>query len=118
MSDALRLARQTFLDASGLDLPQLGRVLEALMKPGVDAADLYFQHSLSRSWSLEDGLIKSGHHSVERGVGVRAVAGDKQGLAYSDELALAPLLAAAQAAGAIARGGQTRAVQAPGTAAT
>lgn len=112
MTAALQLARQNFFAPSGLDESSLQRVLSSLMKPGIDAADLYFQHALTETWSLEDGIVKSGAHHIEQGVGVRAVSGDKQGLAYSDEIRLDALTDAAGAAGAIVRAGQQRVVNA------
>lgn len=111
MNESLAVARQTFLAPTSLDESAIARVLGGLMKPGIDAADLYFQHALTETWSLEDGIIKSGAHHVEQGVGVRAVAGDKQGLAYSDEIRLDALTDAAGAAGAIVRQGQQGIVQ-------
>ncbi|SER19325.1 TldD protein [Solimonas aquatica] len=112
MTNTLSLARQTFLDPAELDERRIAEVLGRLMKPGVDAADLYFQHAITETWSLEDSVVKSGAHHVERGVGVRAVSGDKQGLAYSDDIAFAALADAAQTANAIVRAGQTGSVQA------
>ncbi len=106
MTESLALARQTLLAPTGLDDRALQNVLDQLMKPGVDAADLYFQQVLTESWSLEDGLVKSGSHHAEQGVGVRACAGEKQGLAYSDAIELPALVDAAQAAGAIVRQGR------------
>ncbi|SFF63782.1 microcin-processing peptidase 2. Unknown type peptidase. MEROPS family U62 [Fontimonas thermophila] len=112
MTDTLALARRTLLEPAGLDEHALDRVLGRLMKPGVDAADLYFQQALTETWAFEDGLVKSGSHHVEQGVGVRACAGEKQGLAYSDALELPALIDAAQAAGAIVRHGSQGRVQA------
>jgi TldD protein len=91
----LTLARQTLLSPASLEEPKLQRVLSGIMKPGVDAADLYFQHSASESWLFEDGIVKTGSHHVEQGVGVRAIAGEKTGFAYSDEIALPALSEAA-----------------------
>jgi TldD protein len=54
---------------------------------------------------LEDGIVRDGNHSIEQGVGVRAVAGEKTGFAYSDDIVLPQLLEAAGAARAIARDG-------------
>ncbi|HWU67625.1 MAG TPA: metalloprotease TldD [Stenotrophobium sp.] len=111
MSDALTLVSNALLAPAELDERSLQRILSGLMKPGVDAADLYFQHALTESWSLEDGIIKSGSHHVEQGVGVRACSGEKQGLAYSDEIRFKALTDAASAAGAIVRqGGQSQAL--------
>jgi TldD protein len=76
------------------------------MGPDIDAADLYFQHSRSESWVLEEGIVKDGSHSIEQGVGVRAISGEKTGFAYSDEIVLPQLLEASKAARAIAHGGQ------------
>jgi TldD protein len=76
------------------------------MSPGIDFADLYFQHSRHESWMMEDGIVKEGSHSIEQGVGLRAISGEKTGFAYSDEIRLPALLEAAGAARAIARAGQ------------
>lgn len=64
-----------------------------------------FQHSRSESWALEEGIVKDGTHSIEQGVGVRAISGEKTGFAYSDEIVLPQLLEASKAARAIAQGG-------------
>ena len=78
------------------------------MSRGVDYADLYFQLSREESWSLEDGIVKEGSHSIEQGVGVRAISGEKTGFAYTDEVLLPALLEASDAARAIARSGGTQ----------
>ncbi len=113
MTETLALARRSLLDPAGLDDHAVSRVLDQLMKPGIDTADLYFQQATTETWSLEDGIVKSGAHHAEQGVGVRACAGEKQGLAYSDALELPALFDAANAAGAIVRQGQQGSIQAP-----
>ena len=102
----LELARRTLLAPGGLQETDLERALRALMRGGVDSADLYFQLSRQESWSLEDGIVKEGSHSIEQGVGVRAVAGEKTGFAYSDEIIMPALMQASEAASAITRSGQ------------
>jgi len=77
-----------------------------LLGPGIDFGDLYFQHSRRENWSMEDGIVKDGAHSIEQGVGVRAISGEKTGLAYSDDLDAQALIASAQSARAIARDGR------------
>ncbi len=72
------------------------------MGTAVDYADLYFQLSREESWALEDGIVKEGSASIEQGVGVRALAGEKTGFAYSDEIVLPALKEASRAARAIA----------------
>lgn len=99
----LSLVQSRLLAPSGLEEDALDRVLGRLLAPSVDFADLYFQHTRHESWSMEDGIVKSGSHSIEKGVGARAISGEKTGFAYSDELQLPALLEAAGAARAIAR---------------
>ena len=96
---------------AGLEEKHLNTALGAINSRDVDAADLYFQVSRQESWMLEDGIIKEGSFSVDQGVGVRAVSGEKTGFAYSDELMLPALEKAANAARAITRQGQANAVQ-------
>ena len=105
MTKALDIARRSLLESSGLDENHIGDVLASLMAPGVDDAELYFQHSRGESWSLEDGIVKEAGCGVERGVGVRAVAGEKTGFAYSDEIMLPALTDAGKAARGIVRAG-------------
>jgi TldD protein len=101
----LTLARQSLLEPAGLGETELTRLMGQLMSGSVDYGDLYFQYSRHESWSLEEGKVKSGSHSIEQGVGVRAVAGEKTGFAYSDEIMLPALLEAAGAARAIVQQG-------------
>jgi TldD protein len=76
----------------------------------LDYADLYFQYSRAESWALEEGIVKSGSFSIDQGVGVRAVSGEKTAFAYSDEISLPALQRAAGATRAIAAQGQQRVV--------
>src|SRR6478735_12274369 len=101
----LALAEQQLLKPGGFSSTDLDRVFAQLMGPSIDAADLYFQHSRCESWVLEDGIVKDGSHSIEQGVGVRAMSGEKTGFAYSDVIILPELLTAAQSARAIAQSG-------------
>src|SRR6202142_4668585 len=102
------------LAPSGLDERRLGQVLDTLMSRGVDYADLYFELSREESWSLEDGIVKECSHSIEQGVGVRAISGEKTGFAYTDEVFLPALVEASDAARAIARSGGRGSVRAWG----
>ena len=83
-----------------------------MLGSAVDSADLYFQLSREESWALEDGIVKEGNASIEQGVGVRAMAGEKTGFAYSDEIMMPALEEAARAARAIAVPDGSGAVQA------
>ena len=105
MTELIEQAEQRLLRPGGLSAGDLDRVFTRLMGPSIDTADLYFQHSRSESWVLEDGIVKDGNHSIEQGVGVRALSGEKTGFAYSDEIVLPALLDAAGSARAIAQSG-------------
>jgi TldD protein len=112
LAPPIEVARQTILDPSGLDENRIASVLGSVMGHSVDYADLYFQLSREESWSLEDGIVKDGAYSIEQGVGVRALAGEKTGFAYSDDTVLPALTEASRAARAIARSGASTSLQA------
>ena len=105
MTDLIAQASERLLRPGGLATGDLERVFAQIMGPGIDAADLYFQHSRAEHWVLEDGIVKEGTHSIEQGVGVRALSGEKTGFAYSDEIVLPQLADAARAARAVAKAG-------------
>ncbi|MCU4676577.1 metalloprotease TldD [Catenovulum sp. 2E275] len=86
------------LSQSQLDLTELEKNLAFMHQRKLDYADLFFQSSLHESWVLEDGIVKDGSFNIERGVGVRAVDGEKTGFAYADEISSAALAKAADAA--------------------
>ena len=112
MTEALQLAEQQLLAPGGLSHSDLEKVLGHLMGPAVDYGDLYFQNTCHEAWALEDGLVRSGTHAVEQGVGIRAISGEKTGFAYADEIILPSLMQASTAARAIARQGSQGSVQA------
>jgi TldD protein len=95
-------ATETLLIPASLDVAKLQNVLGDMMSHKIDYADLYFQYSRSESWGLEEGQVKSGNFSIDQGVGVRAVSGEKTAFAYSDDITLSALQEAAKATKAIA----------------
>ena len=99
-------ARESLLAPAGIGVGEIDQVMGRMLGHQIDYADLYFQYSRQESWSLEEGQVKSGNRHIEQGVGVRAIAGEKTGFAYSDEIVLPALLDAATAARAIARAGR------------
>ena len=99
------------LKNSSLCREDLEKTLAFIHQHQVDYADLYFQSSYHESWMLEDGLVKEGSYNIERGVGVRAVSGEKTGFSYSDAINLEALNQAAAAARSIAKAGQNKTVQ-------
>ena len=95
-------ATEALLAPASLDIANLQNVLGDMMSHKIDYADLYFQYSRSESWGLEEGQVKSGNFSIDQGVGVRAVSGEKTAFAYSDDITLSALQEAAKATKAIA----------------
>jgi len=104
------LAQQSLLTPFSLDERKLEQVFGKMLAHKLDYADLYFQYGRAESWSLEEGIVKSGSFSIDQGVGVRAVSGEKTAFAYSDDISLAALESAALATRAIARQGGTQSV--------
>jgi TldD protein len=113
MPQAFETASQTLLAPTGLGLPDLERVLDRLMSSRLDAADVYCENTRLESWMLEDGIIREGAFSIEQGAGLRAMAGEKTGFAFTDEIQLDSLLEAADAARAIAHRGKSRKIALP-----
>ena len=105
-------AQDHILDPAGLTEAHLDQVFSHLLSPQTDIADLYFQSARYESWTLEDSIIKNGSYSIEQGVGIRSVIGEKTGFSYSDEITLDALIASAKAAKAIVKSGQTGKVKA------
>jgi TldD protein len=102
MSDTLSLATQQLLTPSHLGVHDLEKVFHHFVGNKVDYADIYMEMSQSESWVLEDHIIKNGTFNSSRGVGVRAVSGEKTGFAYSDDINFLQLEKAAEAARGIA----------------
>ncbi|WP_143871475.1 metalloprotease TldD [Catenovulum sediminis] len=97
---------ENLLTNEGLDLEQLHNTLSFMHQRKLDYADLFFQASQHESWVLEDGIVRDASFNIERGVGVRAVQGEKTGFAYSDEINPKALHNAAEAARGITQSQQ------------
>ena len=104
--ERLAIARALLLTPFGLDESHLLRALTEIRAHRVDDADLYFQYTRSEGWSLEEGIVKTGSFSIDQGVGVRAVSGEKTAFAYSDDISEASLLDAARTVRTISSAGQ------------
>ncbi|MEW6465921.1 MAG: metalloprotease TldD [Pseudomonadota bacterium] len=111
--ERLATAQALLLEPFGLDESHLSRALADIRLRQVDDADLYFQYTRSEGWSLEEGIVKTGSFSIDQGVGVRAVSGEKTAFAYSDDISEASLMDAAHTVRAIAQAAQSRRVRTP-----
>jgi TldD protein len=109
--ERLAIAQSLMLEPFGISEASLQHALATIREHRVDDADLYFQTTRHEGWSLEEGIVKSGSFSIDQGVGVRAVAGERTAFAYSDDLSVASLLDAARTVRTIAAAGQSRRVR-------
>ena len=98
-----------FQDRFDLDDSSLATALDTALERQVDYADLYFEYTTTDSVSLEEGIVKSGDRHLEQGVGVRALRGERQGYAHSDDITLESAKLAAATARAIADGARDHA---------
>ena len=106
-TSTFKTVKAAILDTADLVDKDIKNIAESIQGKGIDIADLYFQIHRQETWVMEDGKIKEGAFSLDKGVGVRAVSGDKTGFAYSDDLSIAAIKKAAQATQSIARLGQS-----------
>src|SRR6202166_4089913 len=74
------------------------------LSQGGDYADLYFEYLLTSSISIDESMVKSAAQGVSMGVGVRVIAGERTGYAYSDDLSPEKIKKAARVAAYIASG--------------
>jgi len=102
MTFELDIAKEILLKPADLDESSIKKLIQLLHHKHVDDADLYFQSASHESWYLEDSEVKSGSFSIDKGVGIRAVSGEKTGFAYCDDIALPALERALSAARSIA----------------
>ena len=113
--DRLDIARQLLLTPYGLDESHLSQALATIRAHRVDEADLFFQYTRAEGWSLEEGIVKTGSFSIDQGVGVRAVSGEKTAFAYSDDISLASLMDAAHTVRSIGAAQRNQRVKVPTT---
>ena len=109
--ERLGVATELLLTPFGLTESDLSRTLALIAEHRVDDADLYFQYTRAEGWSLEEGIVKTGSFSIDQGVGVRAVAGEKTAFAYSDDISLASLTDAAHTVRAINGASQSKRIK-------
>ena len=106
----LEIARIELLEPSEISDGDVDRLLGQIMSHDVDLGEMFFQSRRSETWSLSDGIVKAGSFGQDRGVGIRAVSGEKTGFAYCDEIELPALARATRVARSIARHGGDRSV--------
>ena len=106
-ANAIEVARKSLWDAGEIAERDIDGLLGQLARRDIDTGELFFQLARHESWALEDGTVKDGAFGVDRGVGVRAISGEKTGFAYAEDIVLPALADATKAARSIARGGKS-----------
>ncbi len=107
MGSMLETIKQRILEPSELRVEQLDGFLDGLQGRHIDAGDLYFQTSQQESWVMDDGILREGSFSIEKGVGIRAMSEEKTGFSYCDDLHANAITQAVKNARAIVRQGQS-----------
>ncbi len=98
----LDIAHSTLLEPAQLEENDLDQLVGQLSGRKIDHADIFFQYSRHEGWVLEEGIVKSGSFGIDKGVGLRAVSGERAGFAACSDLSLPSLKEAAGSVRAIA----------------
>ena len=93
-----------FFRRYGLTENDLEKYLGAALSAGGDYADLYFEYHTTTSISVDESIVKSATRGISAGCGVRVIAGERTGYAYTDDLAPEKIERAAKTAALIASG--------------
>jgi TldD protein len=100
----MALSDSFFGQKFGLAEKDLQDYINEALSEGGDYADLYFEYLATSSLSIDEGIVKSATQGVSLGVGIRVIAGERTGYAYSDDLAPEKIRKAARIAAHIAHG--------------
>src|SRR3954469_1727768 len=105
--------KSIFFEKYNITTHDLEQYLAEALSRGGDYADLYFEYRINHSIVLEEQIVKSATKSINIGVGVRVICGEKTGYAYSYDLNRENILKAARTAAFIANSSQGGTVQVP-----
>src|SRR6266853_5862278 len=97
------LSQSFFSQKFGITERDLESYLGEALSAGGEFADLYFEYLATTSIGMDEGIVKSATEGVSLGVGVRVIAGERTGYAYSDDLSPEKIRKAARVAAHIAR---------------
>ena len=92
-----QFSNKFIINKSDLSHQNIIKYLDDIKNNSVDYADIYFQYSKNEFWSLEDGVVKNGSYSIDQGVGIRSISGEKTAFTYSDDISNAALKSAVKA---------------------
>src|SRR5438874_12249246 len=98
----MEFSQSIFASRFNITKQDLESYLGEALSQGGDYADLYFEYLLTSSISIDESMVKSATQGVSMGVGVRVIAGERTGYAYSDDLAPEKIRKAARLAAQMA----------------
>ena len=93
-----------FASRFGITRGDLESYLAEALSHGGDYADIYFEYLSTSQISIDESMVKSAAEGVSMGVGVRVIAGERTGYAYSDDLSPEKVRKAGRVAACIAAG--------------
>ena len=108
-----QLSNKFIINKSDLSHQSINKYLDDIKNKSVDYADIYFQYSKNEFWSLEDGVVKNGSYSIDQGVGVRSISGEKTAFTYSDDISNSALKSAVKAINSMGAQGKKAIYQLP-----
>lgn len=106
MNELIQQVENELLTAKGLSANDVSKAIDEMLGRDVEYGEVYIQSARAESFGLEDGIVKDGAFSVDAGIGVRALAGEKTGFAYCEDIRSDGLQKAAAAAKSVAVAGR------------
>jgi TldD protein len=100
----MQFSESFFARRFGITERELDRYLGEALSAGGKYADLYFEYLVTTSISVDESIVKSATQGTTLGVGIRVIAGERTGYAYSDDLSPDKIVKAARVAACIASG--------------
>lgn len=96
--------KRYFIEKLGVSERLMEQCLGEALSAGGEYADLYFESVTSTSLGVDEGIVKTASQGISVGCGIRVLAGERTGFAYTDDLSSEKLLKAARTAALIASG--------------
>ncbi len=108
MNILLEKVERNLFEESDLNLDRLQDAIGKLQRYDIDYSDIFIQEVQHQYWQLEDGIVKDASFNLNKGLGVRAIEGEKTSFAYANQLQLQALDNAISAASSMSRSGQAK----------
>lgn len=93
---------QDILSVFNVSIEDLRKLISVALSRGGDYADLYFEYSVANDVALRDREVNALGSHIDYGVGIRVVAGEKSGFAYTEITTMEEMSKAAKMAAQIA----------------